>query len=303
MSDKLKCFISYSHNTDISTIKNVLIDNNVEVFDIYDISLGDSIQKILKAKLRQSDFALFIISNDSRNILYEMGVCEGMGKKHFVLIDEDVEVPFYVENKLFQRAKLSDKSFIELSIKNILKELKKNRRSRSKTKIQGEYSYDEEIKKRLEFHLNHIKYFRDREANNSNGKDLELLIEEIFRTIKLNYVKNFSSSDKGVDFALWSNELSRVIGNPIIVEIKHGTLSEKAIKNAEYQIKRYTEKSDARLALLLYLDNNNNRFKTHSSLNPLIISYDIEDFVNDLTNHRFENIILSQRNRIAHGVD
>ena len=159
--------------------------------------------------------------------------------------------------------------------------------------------YNQNIKENLHSFLNQISNLRE----SGHGKELEYLVEEIFKTINLNYVQKEPHLDKGVDFALWNDELGRVIGNPIIVEVKYGKLSKAVFKNAENQIKRFTEQSDAKLALLLYLDKRNKRHKIEPSLRPLIISYDIEDFVKDLIKESFENIILRQRNKIAHGID
>lgn len=302
MTETLKCFISAPYETDTSTIKKILAEYNVEVFDVYDFSIGESIQKILKRKIRQSDFALFVLSQDNQNVLYEMGVCEGMGKQHFIFIDKNYQIPFYVESKLFQRANLSDKDFLKLSIKKILQEVRKNKKSsprQRKAKRESQKFYNQEIKSNLSSSLSRIKGLRDK----GDGRELEYIVAEIFKTINLNYVQNLTSADKGVDFALWNDELGKVIGNPIIVEIKYGNLSQAIINNAEFQIKKYTEKSEAKLALFLYLDKRNKRYKIKPSLHPLIISYDLEDFVHDLISQPFENIILTQRNKIAHGID
>src|SRR5690606_5181036 len=131
-----------------------------------------------------------------------------------------------------------------------------------------------------------------------HGRELEYVIEEIFKTIHLKYADNSRSSDLGIDFALWSNKLGRIIGNPIIVEAKFGRLTNDTFKKAEFQIKKYAETSEAKVALLLYLDKTGKRHKFQSSLNPLIIAYDVEDFINDLLTSSFESVILTSRNKI-----
>src|SRR5262249_42249522 len=131
----------------------------------------------------------------------------------------------------------------------------------------------------------------------------EHVLEEIFKTIRLSYVQNETNKDSGVDFALWNDELGKILGNPMIVEVKYGNISHSTFQNAEEQINKYITKTGAKVALLLYLDREDKRHKLKSSLYPLIISYDIEDFTNDLLTHSFESLILAQRNKIAHGID
>lgn len=303
MNTNLKCFISASFETETDKIKNVLAENGVDVFDLYDFSIGESIQQILKRKIRQSDFAIFILTEENKNVLYEMGVCEGLGKQHFIFLDKKITIPFYLTNKLFIHSDLNDRVFLKNSIEKILEDVSKRRLKTSRTtaekKNQKENNYNRDIKDNLESYLPQIQRLREI----GTGMELETIVEDIFKTLKLNYVNNTIARDKGVDFALWNDELGRIIGNPIIVEVKYGNLSNSIFENAEHQIRKYIEKSDAKIALLLYLDKGGKRHKIKSSLRPLFISYDLEDFTKELINSSFERIVLNQRNKIAHGIE
>ena len=303
MNTNLKCFISASFETETDKIKNVLAENGVDVFDLYDFSIGESIQQILKRKIRQSDFAIFILTEENKNVLYEMGVCEGLGKQHFIFLDKKLTIPFYLTNKLFIHSDLNDRVFLKNSIEKILEDVSKRRLKTSRTttekKNQKENNYNRDIKDNLESYLPQIQRLREI----GTGMELETIVEDIFKTLKLNYVNNTIARNKGVDFALWNDELGRIIGNPIIVEVKYGNLSNSIFENAEHQIRKYIEKSDAKIALLLYLDKGGKRHKIKSSLRPLFISYDLEDFTKELINSSFERIVLNQRNKIAHGIE
>ncbi|MCX6219903.1 MAG: hypothetical protein NTZ69_02805 [Bacteroidia bacterium] len=302
MDKKLRCFISAPYDTDISYIKNILAENNVDTFDLYDFSVGHSIQQILKRKLRESDFALFIISKDSSNVIYEMGVCEGLGKQHFIILEKDFKVPFYIENKLFIRANLKDRSFLQATIHKVLNTIKsknKNKRKSPQINKSKEFSHNKNIQEKLLSLQDKIVNLR----KSGTGIELEYVVGEVFKTVNLNYVENSSNKDKGVDFALWSDELGKIVGNPIIIEVKYGNLTNMTIQSAELQLKHYIEKSDAKIAILLYLDKGGKRFKIQSSINPLFMAYDVEDFIHDLFNHSFEGVILNQRNKIAHGIE
>lgn len=300
MDRQLKCFLSASYDTDLSLIKSVLAENNVETFDLYDLSIGSSIQDILKRKLRQSDFAVFVVSKESKSVLYEIGVCEGLGKPSLIIIDKEANLPFYIDNKLSLTANLSDREFLKMTLLGFIDEIRAKRKPTKRvtrlTEKQFE-KYDNHIKEVLNSLLEQTKRIRE----NGQGRELEYVIEEIFKTIHLKYADNSRGPDIGIDFALWNDKLGRIIGNPIIVEAKFGRLSDETFKNAELQIKKYAESSDARVALLLYLYRTGKRHKFKSSLNPLIIAYDIEDFINYLLESSFESVILTSRNKIAHG--
>lgn len=303
MNRKLKCFLSASYDTDISMIKSVLSENDIEIFDLYDFSIGSSIQDILKRKLRQADFAIFVITKDSRNVLYEIGVCEGLGKQSLIILDKDADLPFYLENKLSLSANLKNREFLNMTLLGFIEEIKLKKRPAKKTTIKSselDENYDDNVKEILLSLLEQTRRLRD------NGKafELEYIVEEIFKTLHLKYADNIRKNDIGIDFALWNNKLGKIIGNPIIVEAKFGNLSKDTFNKAEFQIQNYAEKSDAKVALLLYLDRSGKRFNLSpsSSMKPLIIAYDVEDFINDILNSSFENVILANRNKIAHGL-
>lgn len=114
----------------------------------------------------------------------------------------------------------------------------------------------------------------------------------------MKYVHNLKNEDIGVDFAIWNDVLGRVIGNPIVVECKIG--NSNVILSAVQQLKFLTEKSDSSLGLLLYLDRVNNRINFDSQINPFIIAFDLEDFIEALIYDKFENIILNKRNYGSH---
>ncbi len=300
MDRQYKCFLSASYDTDLSLIKSVLAENKVETLDLYDFSIGSSIKDILKRKLRQADFAVFVVSKDSKNVLYEIGVCEGLGKPSLIIIDKDASLPFYIENKLSLTANLNDRAFLKMTLLGFIDEIKAKRKPTKKVEKQNEIPNDKYDNHKIEV-LNSLLQQTKRLRESGHGRELEYVIEEIFKTIHLKYADNSKGPDIGIDFALWSNKLGRIIGNPIIVEAKFGRLSDETFKKAEYQIKKYAETSDAKVALLLYLDKTGKRHKFQSTLNPLIIAYDVEDFINGLMVSTFESVILTSRNKIAHG--
>lgn len=302
MDKQLRCFLSSSYETDTTTVKCFLEDNQVEVYGLYDLAIGSSIQQILKRKLRQADFAIFVLSNDNRNILYEIGVCEGLGKQYLLILDKAENLPFYLENKLSVHANLKDKDFIRMTLSGFIEELKRHKRypnkKRSIRDIKKE-TYDQDTKDVLKSLLSQVQQLRQ----HGHGRELEYVIEEVFKTLRIKYAQNVRGTDLGIDFALWNNKLGRIVGNPIVVEVKYGQLSESTFERAQHQIEVYSEKSEAKVAMLLYLDRNSKRFKIKPSLHPLILSYDAEDFIKSLLENSFEDLILLYRNKIAHGLE
>lgn len=301
MKDKLKCFISSSNKIDLTRIKKYLCDIDVDVIDVYDISIGESLQQSIKKKIKQADFSIFFVSEFTPEIVYEMGVCEGIGKPQFVVVNENQDVPLFVKNQLFMRSDFKDFKNLEILLGNI-KESIKNKYYKSRKPVQIKVSKIAGYSDSVIHSLNKIKNDVQKLRHNGTGKELEKKVESIFQTIHLNYVENSSNQDKGADFALWSDQLGKLIGNPIILEVKYGTISPNMLKKAEVQLNNYIKNTDAKVAILLYLDKNGNRVKFNTTLSPLIFSYDIEDFITDLIASHFEQVIIEKRNKIAHGI-
>jgi hypothetical protein len=110
------------------------------------------------------------------------------------------------------------------------------------------------------------------------------------------------SGDRGVDYAIWNDNLTFALGNPLLIEIKAGSLTPHIIHTTENRLKHYLAKTNAKSGILLYLDRNGRRFQENYSVDPLILRYDLEDFIEALSKSTFENVVLSKRNEMIHGV-
>lgn len=297
MLTHLKCYLSGSYNADSSNIYGILREKEIEVYEFYDGSIGTSFQDILKRKLRQVDFAIFILTKYNENTIYEIGVCEGLGIQSLIIIDKEFEkVPFFLENKLSLSANLNDEKLLKIAIDAFVSELPKKKKNPERIYINRMLTdtYDENIKNIFRSLLIQTRNLR----TTGSGIEMEYVVEEIFRTLRMKYVHNLKNEDIGVDFAIWNDVLGRVIGNPIVVECKIG--NSNVILSAVQQLKFLTEKSDSSLGLLLYLDRVNNRINFDSQINPFIIAFDLEDFIEALIYDKFENIILNKRNYGSH---
>ena len=299
MLSHLKCYVSASFDVDILQVEIILQNLKIETYNFYDGSIGLTFQELLKRKLRQVDFAIFILSKNNKNVIYEIGVCEGLGKQSLILVDKEYgEVPFYLENKLLLNVNLADSKAIDLAISAFVKELPVTRKKPEKAKYNRMASeqYDENIKEIFRSLLVQTRNLRD----NGNAIEMEYIVEEVFKTLRMKYIQGAPNNNKGVDFAIWNDRLGRIIGNPIIVECKYGTLNQSRLNAALEQLFLYSENSGSSVGILLYLDTQNNRFDTVLSSKHLSLVFDLEDFLDALIDDTFESIILSRRNFAVH---
>jgi hypothetical protein len=296
MEKILKCFISAPAGKETNTLRHVLDRQGVRSFDAFDFDVGDSIRATIKSKIRESDFAVVVISDPNVNVFYELGICEGLGKPIFLVVEDSYSTPVFIHNYIYLRASLNNESLLSLSLEKFIAQLRKNKsvlRGRKK-KTQEKPRFSE-----IDYYLGSISNMR----LHGNAAELEKLVQKIFRGLSISVEAVADKTrDVGVDFAIWTEKLSSTIGNLLLVEFKYGDLTEARIRSAEHQLQGYLAKSEAKAGILLYLDRKGKRFKEDYAFSPLIIRYDLEDFIKQIEKSSFEDAILSKRNKMVHGV-
>ncbi|MCK4604711.1 MAG: toll/interleukin-1 receptor domain-containing protein [Deltaproteobacteria bacterium] len=296
MEKTLKCFISAPAGKETNTLRRILDHQGVQSFDAFDFEVGDSISATIKSKIRESDFAVVVISESNVNVFYELGICEGLGKPIFLVAEDRYITPPFVHNYIYLRASLDNESLISLSLEKFIAQLRKN-----KSVLRGRKKKTPE-----KTHSSEISYYLASIGNlrlHGDAAELEELVQKIFRGLSISVEAVADKTrDVGVDFAIWTERLSSTIGNLVLVEFKYGDLTETRIRSAEQQLQSYLVKSEAKAGILLYLDRKGKRFKEDYTFSPLILRYDLEDFIRQVEKSSFEDAILSKRNKMVHGV-
>lgn len=292
----MKAFIISTKNNTINLIKKLLNDLNIESQDIYDIPSDYSfIEDEVNEKIKNADFVIAIIEELDANVFYEIGLSKGLGKPVFFIVNKNVKLPVSMTNMTHITSSLNDKNLIKKSLSKFIDEIN----------FQG----DNNIKKLKKFNLEsklRIKNFStikqqiEKIRNEGTEKDLENITQKLFNMLNKKIVFNSIKQNKGVDYAIWVDELQYTIGNPIFIELKYGKLSENYIYNAEKQLVKNLEKTDTQAAILLYLDKNGNKYENKFHISPLVLRFDYEDFINGLEEKGFIELILNRRNAIAH---
>jgi hypothetical protein len=297
MKSKLTCYISAPANFDLTNIENVLSNLKIGFHSFYDFSIGTSFSDIIKNKIRESDFVISILTTESNNVYFELGVANGLNKPLFILIDKELKVPFFLEKNIYVQTNFTNLTLFELAISNFVLDLKTKSPKLSKQKNIKNYLTIDETKKLIK-NISHIR----KETNRQKIEyEIFLLLKYIFS--KLN-IKSTTISDsprsEGADILIRSKELSPYFGNPLFVEIGAGILNKQRLINAQDKLSGYINNTDAKGGIILYLDINNKRF-TFPSKYPNILCFDLEDFVLGILSEGFEEFIIKKRNELVHG--
>ncbi len=298
MEKNLKCFISAPAEKGTSSLRRILGRLGVQSIDAFDFEIGDSISASVKSKIRASDFAIVVLSEQNSNVLYELGICEGLGKPVFLLVEDSYNTPPFVSNYIYLRASLDNESLLIISLENFIAQLRKN-----KTALRGrKKSFVDKKNETSSVTRNYLSQI-DRLRSQGQPTEIEESVRRLFKELSIS-IETISdrSKDVGVDFAIWADKLSNTIGSLVLVELKYGSLNERKIQSAERQLQTYLERSEAKAGILLYLDREGKRFKENFTFTPLILRYDLEDFIKQINISSFEDAVLSKRNKMVHGI-
>lgn len=287
-----RCFISASADLDINPLLGLLKEKGIDAHDAFSISYTDTMQPLLEKEINNSDFMIAVVSlrAPKPNVFYEIGFARAAKKQIFVIIQDEGLVPALLKDLVYVRAAVNDLQAIDYVLTQFLSKHKYRIRKRSKIVESPKAKPNLKI---LESDLEGM-------LRQGMGMDIISLVANLLKSEGVVLSLSHGPRDKGSDMSLWINSLESSIGNPILVEVKIGSLSHSTLERAEQQLRRYIQTTNASAGLLVYADRRGRRFKPSKLKLPLVIRLELRDLVERLSKHPIDYILLSERNRIAH---
>jgi len=289
-----KCFISAPACLNINPLYSLLQRKKIQALDAFSLS-PNSIFTSVTDEIEKTDFLIAVLSKDfpNDNVLYELGFARGAKKPIFLIVQEEKAIPAYLKNELYFRASIEDSNLVSLYLDQFLSKYKKAKRKHV-TKKEKPFVKSDYFK--LEEQLSHIK-------ERGSGEEFLHLVAELFRSQGFVVDISHGTRDEGADMSIWIDSLGSTIGNPILVELKLGNLSESILEKAEKRMQDYLCRTNLRSGLLIYLDRLGRHFKTPRFQIPFVIRLDLSQVFRELHEQTLDRIILEERNRIAHPRD
>jgi hypothetical protein len=288
----MKAFLSYDFNDNISEITSLLTRQGVDIFDSRnDIQYGTSFQKAIKNAVSECDFLLLIYSTENPNIAFEAGIAVSSNKPIFSIISEKKNYPDFLFDSTYVHAKPNEIEKIEFNFKIFLDKIKPKKSSVVKKHMYyggGEPNHYTDIYK---------KYI---DINVKSEKNYELLFKDIFEIYKLSVIQNKfdNNSNFYTDFCIWSDKLSNVIGNPILIEVKK-EINTKSLESIIENISKLISNNSAESCLIFY-DTLKGIDKKNLPNTSRYLFIQIADFISKLNDGDFNDSIRKIRNEIVH---
>jgi len=289
----MKAFLSYQVGDDISTVHNLLLKNNIEIFDaLTDLQFNHSYQQDIKDIIKKCDFIVIIYSKDNPNLAFEAGVAIGSNKPIFSILAGGNENIFLLDST-YVHVQPSETEKIEFSLELFLENinLKKNLKPVINPNLKfyggGEVT---PVKDYFDIEMQYAS------VRNKTGSDLEDFIQEMLKAYGVKVVKNtkkinYNNEYSEPDFAIWYDELSSLLNNPINIRVKN-------IINPTNLPFSFSNNSIGS-TIVLY-DKLVNITPKHLPISSDIIFISIPNLVGELSSHGFAESIKRVRNALIH---
>jgi len=286
------CYISASANLNIRPLMDLLRNKGIDSFDAFSAPHMDRVLPSVEKEIRNSDFLIAVVNLGAPkpNVFYEIGFARAVKKPIFLIVEGVSMIPTLFKDLVYVKAKVDDVSAINYVLSQFLAQQKYSVRRGLKTIEPPKAKPDIKFER------------RDLEGIVKQGREVDLanFVAKLLKSKGVILDRSFGVREEGSDMSLWIDSLEYSIGNPILVEIKIGNLSNTSLAKTEEQLRKYIKTSNASAGLIIYADRRGKLFRPSRFKLPLVIRLSFEELIDRLAKQPIDRIILSERNRIAH---
>ena len=290
----MKCFISREYNLSpqiLGAIHEVLDELQIKYVDIYSSECEMDIAVSVFNLISDAEIVIGVITPKSTNVLYEIGLAIGKGKEVFLLFDDNPEIPSELYNMTHIKINDNLKENLMLPLRFFVN--KKGKRPQ----IEYRKYYKKEITFKFqskESYLKRNRYIREKKDHIGFEKLVADLFAEIsgqYTTLKFQQVEN----DESYDFAIWIDELSSKILNPIKFELKACDMPSNKIKILVKEMLGRIKNQELIIVLC------SGKIGEYKSENPNVLIIEFDDFLNKVERYGLAHAIWYYRCLGAHG--
>lgn len=296
------CFVSAPLGVNLSRIKKILLERDLEFIHTSEVlSHGQSIGEKIDRLIAQSDIfiAVFDDSLENANTLFELGLAVGHKKQIVILTSPSFSLPLDLSGFLVLRVTQDNFDALGFSLDQMLTATRKKSKKRVTRSYKGLRETSKPVRNKIHDLKNRLNDFDKR----IEEYELENFVADLLKESGISVIQQSSRPDMGADFAIWSDELGVILGNPILIEIKRSIRSRAQALNVTNQVFSYIEKSNSKSAIVFYLKGLPS-YRVHAFTHRFnILFFRLGDIVEQLQNNSFADIIRVSRNIIAHGGD
>ncbi len=292
-----RCYIAASPKDELYLLrlKKHLENRGIEVSDAYSFSLRD--YRVIgrnEFRIKRSNFLIAVVSlkKPNPNVFYELGIARAMCKPIFLIIRDEGTLPMSISEMTYVRASPANIETIFYGLDKFL------------NVVIGKYGQkkvgkpDQDIPLEVEEPI-YVEETKIEHVLPKSGKELLEALKDLLDKQGIAYsVERVNESH--YDMSLWIDSLESSIGNPILVELKTGCLTEEILCETEQRLIESIKTVHGRGGLLIYADSGGRHFRRSKWKSPLIIRIDFRALIGGAGYRPLDVVILSERNQIVH---
>jgi len=290
----LTAFISAPAYVDTCGVRKELESKGVSVFSPDELDLpGRNLSEIVREAIGRADLVIAVVDSTaaSNTVFFEVGFALAMGKPTFALLTGDASSSLWISSGIpYFRFDPEKSARLDFGISQILiatqQSAKTSPKPAKRTHPLGGQADDllDQLRKAGEA---------------ITEAQLEAIIASAIRASGVATVSEARGSDRGIDLAVWSDDLSPWLGNPIAVALRLKIRNTADVSRAIEQLAKAMARSDIRWGLLIYRTATIDLTRIVCIPNVLIIS--AEQFLEGLQHSSFADLVRRLRNQRVHG--
>jgi nucleoside 2-deoxyribosyltransferase len=286
-----RCFVSGNDPEATNRLAEMVRSRGIEAASAAEMRVGQTITKEVIRLITDSDFIAVVITDGPQAaVAYELGLAQGLGKPAFVIFASSPSIDLAnaymvaVEDGMHLEGAAED-------LDRFVRNAKRPGRTEQAIKSGAVESLDWARKE-----LDELRVL----TSPDRYQRFERLCAKVFRATGAEVSEVGQDQTIGADLIVWLNDIAFELGGPTLVECKfYGGGVGSVVKNSEAtvrQIEKVMERSDAKLALLVY---DHDRKTPPPSLfeTPRVLSFALEDLIAAIEHLELESMILKRRER------
>jgi hypothetical protein len=290
-----KCFVIAPPGLNLEPLEQLLSERGLEAVRLDNLSVGVEVLDSITAALKSAELVIAVIPEGvpSQNLLFELGVASGLGKPIVIFAEPGVDLPQELKGLPYVRASMRDLDEFGRRLDTALRTLsappgRTGRRKSRTTRIAASQARER------------LAEIRTLEPSAIRA-GFEGFVRDLFREADVLLSSDAGRNGRGADFAIWINEIEGALGNPILVQVKAGSLNAAALESEEDPLRQYLAADAGSCGIVVYLDLEGKDLSETKPQWPLVIRFAAEELIDLLGEGRFAEELIARRNQAVHG--
>jgi hypothetical protein len=220
-------------------------------------------------------------------------------------------MPVDVADWPFGRISLEDPETVEIAVRSLLQTLEQSFQASEKKSSEGPILFEghgattvrlERVPEEAfnkEQALSELDAIKQTPAG-SRGRAFEKFVSSLFDKASIPVATEVEQSEHGIDLAFWLDDVSRVIANPVLAEVKT-RIDEGSWKENSAQLLHYLNVMRAQCGILVTLEARPPNVPRYTRTLPFVVTLNADELVSLLSNRELGTELIRVRNLAVHG--